>query len=104
MLIYAAFPRPCFGRVFLTSLNLYAVSRPCVGRIEYLLIHGLDVLKSLFNCTRFLPRLVFGQVCLVMKGISAFYLCHPENFLVHGLGPSILSLLTGEFEQKFKQE
>ena len=59
VLIYYAFPRPCSGRVFLTSLNSYAFSRPCVGRIEYLfvlgldveylLVHGLDVLKTLFS-------------------------------------------------------
>ena len=104
MLIYSAFPRPWSGRVFLTSLSLYAFSHPCVGRIEYLLVHGLDVLKSFFNCPRFLPSLVFGRVCLVMKGIPAFHLRRPENFLVHGLGPSILFLLTGGFEQKFKQE
>ena len=85
MLIYSAFPRPWSGRVFLTSLSLYAFSHPCVGRIEYLLVHGLDVLKSFFNCPRFLPRLIFGRVYLVMKGILAFHLCRPENFLVHGL-------------------
>ena len=85
MLMYSAFPRPWSGRVSLTSLRSYAFFRPCVGRIEYLLVHGLDVLKSLFNCPRFLPRLVFGRVCLVMKGIPAFHLCRLENFLVHGL-------------------
>ena len=97
----------------MTSLNSYAFSRPCVGRIEYLfvlvldveylLVHGLDVLKSLFSCPRFLPRLLFGRVCLVMKSIPAFHLCRPENFLVDGLGPSFLFLLTGGFEQKFEQ-
>jgi len=100
--MYSLFPRPWSGRVFLTSLSSYAFSRPCVGRIEYLLVHGLDVLKSF--CPRFLPRLIFGRVYLVMKGILAFHICRPEDFLVHGLGPSILFLLTGGFEQKFKQE
>ena len=56
---FTAFPCPCAGRVFSTSLNSYAFSRPCVGRIkylfilgldvEYLLVHGLDVLKTLFS-------------------------------------------------------
>ena len=94
----------------MTSLNSYAFSRPCVGRIEhlfvlvldveYLLVHGLDVLKSLFSCPRFLPRLSFERVCLVMKSIlDLALLCRPKNFPVHGLGPSFLFLLIGGFEQ-----
>ena len=67
--------------------------------VEYLLVHGLDVLKSLFSCPRFLPRLSFERVCLVMKSILAFHLCRPKNFPVHGLGPSFLFLLIGGFEQ-----
>ena len=50
--------------------------------IEYLFVRGLDGAQIL--CPRFLSRLIFGRVYLVM-GILAFHLCRPENFLVHGV-------------------
>ena len=95
----------CFGDVFFVSPSMVWTSifdkfksvcilssmcwtywifvHPWVGRIEYLLVHRLDSAQIL--CPRFLPRLIFGRVYLVMKGILAFHLCRPENFLVHGL-------------------
>ena len=104
LVMYSSFPRPWSGWVFLTSLSSYAFSRPCVGRIEYLFVLVLDVLniyssmgwtywiftrpwvgRAQILCPRFLPHLIFGRVYPVMKGILAFHLCHPENFLVHGL-------------------
>ena len=81
-MMYSLFPRPWSGRVFLTSLSPYAFVRPWVGHIEYLFVHGLDNAQIL--CPRFFSRLIFGRVYLVMKGILAFHLCRPENFLVHG--------------------
>ena len=78
-MIYS-FPRPWSGRVFLTSfVSTNAFHRPWVGHIEYLFVHGLDV------CPRFLSRLIFGRVYLVIEGILAFHLCRPETFLVHGV-------------------
>ena len=85
----------CFGDIFFISpsmvwtsifdkfLSPYAFHRPWVGHIEYLFVHGLDGAQIL--CLRFLSRLIFGRVYLVMKGILAFNLCRPENFLVHGV-------------------
>ena len=85
----------CFGDIFFISpsmvwtsifdkfLSPYAFHRPWVGHIEYLFVYGLDGAQIL--CPRFLSRLIFGRVYLVMKGILAFHLCRPENFLVHGV-------------------
>ena len=91
---YWIFVRPCVGHWIFT--------RPWVGHIEYLLVHGLDVLKSFLIVQGFYLVLYLDECALLWKAYRRF--CCPENFLVHGLSPSILFLLTGGFEQKFKQE
>ena len=45
LVMYSSFPRPWSGRVFLTSFKSVCIYRPCVGRIEYLFVHGLDMLN-----------------------------------------------------------
>ena len=83
----------CFGDIFISpsmfwtsifdKLSTYVFHRPWVGHTEYLFVHRLDGAQIL--CPRFLSRLIFGRVYLVMKGILAFHLCRPETFLVHGV-------------------
>ena len=65
------------------KLSTYVFHCPWVGHTEYLFVHRLDGAQIL--CLRFLSRLIFGRVYLVMKGMLAFCLCRPETFFVHGV-------------------
>ena len=72
----------CFGDIFISPSMFWTSIFDKFLRMHFI-VHGLDGAQIL--CPRFLSRLIFGRVYLVMKGILAFHLCRPETFLVHGV-------------------
>ena len=80
--------------------------RPWVGHVEYLLVLGLDMwnIYSSMGWTCSKPYLVLSKVftsSFIWTGLPCpeehtdVTSLRPKNFLVHGLGPSFLFLLTG---------
>ena len=83
----------CFGDIFISPSMFWTSIFDKFLRMHFI-VHGLDVLNICSSmgwtvlksfAQGFLPRLIFGRVYLAMKGILAFHLCRPENFLVHGV-------------------
>ena len=59
--------------------------RPWVGHVEYLLVHGLDVFKTLFSLSKvFTSSLIWTGLPCPEEHTDVTSL-RPENFLVHGL-------------------